>query len=596
FNGEIYNYVELGEDLRDQGVQLRSRSDTEVLVELYSRLGPAMVHELRGMFALAVWDRENRHLFAARDPFGIKPLFYAVDDNGLLRFASEKKALLAPWLGTGGRFHAAGPGPGPCPGPEPEPEPAVDQDVLRRYLAFQYVPGPATLSPDIHALPPGHTLSATPGRPLVLRRYWRPDLRPARRPRPHTTQRLVGALRDSVRVHLRSDVPVGAFLSGGIDSAAICALAREHRPDLPTFTVGFDQPGYDETDLARRTATALGLITTSRLISARDVVEQLPRIVWHLDDPLADPSAVALWFLAEEAAREVKVVLSGEGADELFGGYRIYRQPWVVRAGGQLPEWTTGALRRLAARLPEGLRGRGLLHRISTPLAHRYIGNAHVFDDEQLDRITATRGSRGGRGAGPYDVTTPLHAQAADDELDDVATMQLVDIATWLPGDILAKADRMTMAHSLELRVPFLDPAVFATATRLSRPDKLDGRETKHALRRALARLLPPDVVSRPKLGFPVPTRHWLAHDLAPWAEEILRTASIDEHIDRRVALDLLARHRAGTADHSRRLWCLLIFALWHQVFVEGRYRFAEKPGEPSPFRPNNRERAVVVR
>jgi asparagine synthase (glutamine-hydrolysing) len=552
FNGEIYNAVELADELRAAGVALRTGSDTEVLVELHARFGPAAVSRLRGMFAYVVWDGRTGELFAARDRFGIKPLYYALSPcGGLLRFASEKKALVEP----AGR-------PGAPAGPP------VDRDALRRYLTLQHVPGPATLTPGVRALRPGHTLTVRPGEPPAEARYWRPDLRPAARPRPASAGRILTALADSVRAHLRCDVPLGAFLSGGVDSAAICALAREHRPDLRTFTVGFGEDGYDESALARRTADALDLATSSTTVTAADVLEHLPRIVWHLDDPLADPSAVPLWFLAREASRHVTVVLSGEGADELFGGYRVYRQPRFVRAGERAPDRLRRAVRGLASLVPDGVRGRGLLERTGTPLARRYVGNAHVFAGAHLDRVA-------GAGAGrpsALDLTAPVHARALAAGLDDVATMQLVDMAAWLPGDILVKADRMTMAHGLELRVPFLDPRVFAVAAELARTEKVGGRTTKRALRRAMGMLLPPDVAARPKLGFPVPVGRWLSGPLAGWAAQLLRTADTGRYLDRTVALELLRHHRSGAADHGRRLWALLVFSLWHQIHVEGVY------------------------
>ena len=461
FNGEIYNYIELAEELRAQGVTLRTSSDSEVLLETYARTGREVVRKLRGMYAFAIWDSHRRELFCARDPFGIKPFFYRVD-SGLLRFASEKKALAEP----GELTH-------------------LDGAALRRYLAFQYVPAPATLTPPIRVLPPGHALMARPGArsevpaaegapdaSVEVARFWAAELRPAAAPRHGTADRILEVMRDSVAVHLRSDAPLGAFLSGGIDSAAICALVAERRPDLLTFTVGFEREGYSEIDRAQETAAALGVKSIPYVIGVEEFMRHLPQIVWHLDDPMADAAAVPLWFVAREARRHVKVVLSGEGSDELFGGYLIYHQPGVVRAGEKLPDWGRSSLKRAASLIPAGVKGRGLLERTSTPLRRRFIGNAHVFMDDQVD-LVAGSGARGT--ASPYDVTDPIYAQALGADLDDVSTMQLVDINTWLAGDILVKADRMTMAHGLELRVPFLDPAVMAVAAQLAKEEKTGG-------------------------------------------------------------------------------------------------------------------------
>ena len=272
-------------------------------------------------------------------------------------------------------------------------------------------------------------------------------------------------MRDSVAVHLRSDAPLGAFLSGGIDSAAVCALAAEHRPDLLTFTVGFEREGYSEIDLAQETAAAIGVQSVPYVVSQEEFFHYLPRIIWHLDDPMAEVAAVPLWFIAREASKQVKVVLSGEGSDELFGGYAVYHQPGVVRASEHLPGWSRVPLQRAAALIPPGVKGKGLLERASTPLRRRYIGNPRHGD-------LITGPGRPGP-ARAYDVTDPVYDQAEAAELDDVSTMQLVDINTWLPGSILVKADRMTMAHSLELRVPFLDREVMAVAARLAREEKI---------------------------------------------------------------------------------------------------------------------------
>jgi asparagine synthase (glutamine-hydrolysing) len=551
FDGEIYNQVELAQRLASRGVRLRSRSAAEVLLEMYAWLGKDVVRQLRGMYAFAIWDRRTRELFCARDPFGIKPFFYALTAGGSrprsvpqLRFASERKALADSGEVT-----------------------AIDPDALRRYLSFQYVPAPATLVPPARALPPGHVLIARPGGRVDVFRYWRPELRPARSPSSSSPEKILAAMRDSVAVHLRSDVPVGAFLSGGVDSAALCALAAEHLPDLVTFTVGFDREGYNEIELAAETATALGVKSVTYLISPEEFFACLPRIVWHLDDPMADAAAVPLWFAAREARKHVKVVLSGEGADELFGGYGVYHQPGVVRAGKVLPGWGRAAVGRVAAEMPAGAKGKGLLNRTSTPLRRRYIGNAYVYPPGLAQAL-----ARQGNGS-EFDVTDPVYRQAADADLDDVATMQLVDINTWLPGDILVKADRMAMAHGLELRTPFLDREVLAVAARLARVEKTAAGTTKFALREAVGTLLPQAAAERDKLGFPVPIGHWLAGGMYGFAEQVVRTAQTGRWLNKAAALDILRRFRAGDPQVTwRQVWLLVVFSLWHQIYVERVY------------------------
>jgi asparagine synthase (glutamine-hydrolysing) len=665
FNGEIYNYVELGAELRNQGVALRSSGDSEVLLETYARIGKDVVHRLRGMYAFAIWDTWTRELFCARDPFGIKPFYYCIDPEPpgtgrRGRHAAEPTGTELPGQPPGGgpgggpawgdgRWAPGTPRPGepadwPAPAPRPSapgkhaarpvtgddasrppgllgqpaasPAPAgptawptagptawpevpgrllrfaserkaladpgelraLDPEELRRYLSFQYVPPPGTLTPPIQVLPPGHAMIAKPGGDVNVYRYWRADLRPAAAASPETPRRILAVMRDSIAVHLRSDAPLGAFLSGGIDSAAICALAAEHRPDLLTFTVGFEREGYSEIDRAQETAAALGVKSVPYLISPEEFFRFLPQIIWHLDDPMADAAAVPLWFVAREAAKQVKVVLSGEGSDELFGGYAIYHQPGMVRAGARLPDWGRAPLKAAASLLPAGVKGRGLLERTSTPLRRRYIGNAHVFTDSQVGQVV-----RAGTGR-PYDATDPVYDQAADAGLDDVSTMQLVDINTWLAGDILVKADRMTMAHSLELRVPFLDREVMAVAARLAREEKIGSGTTKAALRTAMSEVLPPAAAQRAKLGFPVPIGHWLKREAGGFAESLLREAETDQWVDREAALGMLAKFRAGDAAVTwRHLWVLIVFSLWHRIYVEKAYDPVALGWEPAP-------------
>src|SRR6202451_3793672 len=373
YNGEIYNYAELARRLRDRGVALRGGSDSEVLLETYAIEGRDALRRLRGMFAFAIWDSKTGELFCARDPFGIKPLYYTQAEGGRqLRFASERKAL-------------AGPG----------EVSVIDPDALRRYLSFQYVPAPATMTPPVRCLPPGHYLTARPGGPVESFRYWRPVLRPAKSPAAETPERILAALRDSVTAHLRSDVPVGAFLSGGVDSAGICALAPPTRRGLQTFTAGFARPGYSEIEQAQETAEALGLRTSTYVIRPDEFAARLPQIIWHPDDPMADAAAIGLWFVAREARRQVKVVLSGEGADELFGGYGVYYQPGVVRAATKLPGWGRSSAQAMADRIRAGQKGKGLLERIATPLRSRYIGNANIFPSEDVDVLTRYGGGTG---------------------------------------------------------------------------------------------------------------------------------------------------------------------------------------------------------
>jgi asparagine synthase (glutamine-hydrolysing) len=547
-NGEIYNYVELRDELaRDYGATFDTAGDAEVIAAAYHVWGEAALHRLRGMFAFVIWDREQQQAFGARDPYGIKPLHYLVTSDGMY-LASEKKALL-PFAVSA----AAG-------------DAGIDTTALAHYLTLQYVPEPGTLHRDIARLGSGECLTWTPQDGLQTWRWYRPVFQPAPADQPEKLyERIRATLRDSVRMHLRSDVPVGAFLSSGIDSTAVVALAREFHPDILTFTVGFDVPGYSEIEVAQRSARKLGVTTIPTTIGPQDMMDALPAIVWHLDDPVADPALVPLYFVAKRAAEHVTVVLSGEGADEFFGGYSIYREPHSLAPVQALPQPVQRALRAVSRVIPEGVKGRSFLQRATTPLAQRYVGNARIFLEEEKQRLLRHYDPT----VSYTDVTAPVYAEAGD--LDDVTTMQYVDLYTWLRGDILVKADRMSMAHSLEVRVPYLDREVFEVAATIPVELKLPrrGRDTKYALRRALEGVVPPEIVNRPKLGFPTPTRVWLKGEMYGWAQDILARSGAGDLLDLPYVQKLLAAHRRGEADHSRKVWTVLVFCIWHAIFVE---------------------------
>lgn len=556
-DGEIYNNAQLAAALRARGTRLRTGSDAEVLVESFALLGRDVLRKLRGTYAFAIWDAGTRALFCARDPFGVKPLYYAVASQPgvagapsegagtpVFRFASERKALA---------------GPGELAG--------LDPAALRRYLALQYVPGPVTATPPLRALMPGHALIVRPGRRITGYRYWRPGLRPAGGPAADTPVRILDVLRESVAAHLGGDAQAGVLLSGGVDSAAVCALAARQRPGLPAVTVGFREPGYSEIGAAQESAAAVGATPVSCLVSAEEFFTELPRVVWHLDDPMADPAAVALWFAAREASSRAQIMLSGDGADELFGGYPAYREPGLVRAGRRLPGWGRYPLRQVAAALPAGRRGRDLLEQAARPLRRRYPGLVHELEPDRADLVA------GDSTASAFDVTDPVYDHAAAAGLDDVSAMQLVDISTRLPGDVLVRADRMTVPHGVVLRLPFLDREVMTVASRLSREEKIAGGTTKFAFREALAELLPQAAAERPQRGLRVPVGRWLAGEWAGYADSLLRTAQTGRWINRQAALGILHDFRGGEPGVTwRQVWVLLVFTVWHQIYIEGAY------------------------
>lgn len=544
FNGEIYNYVELREELaREHGARFATAGDGEVIAAAYHVWGPQAVHRLRGMFAFVIWDRMHRRAFGARDPYGIKPLHYLLTTDGVF-LASEKKALL-PFLAN----------------------PQIDTENLSHYLTLQYVPEPRTLHRGIARIGSGECLTWEPGGQVEVRRWYQPVFRPTPTDDPQALYaRIRETLRESVRMHMRSDVPVGAFLSSGIDSTAVVALARQFHPNILTFTVGYDVPGYSEIDVAQASARHLGVTTIPTKIGPREMMEALPKIVWHLDDPVADPALVPLYFVAKKAAEHVTVVLSGEGADEFFGGYTIYREPLSLASVQALPDPLQKGLRVMSRVIPEGVKGKSFLERGTTSIEDRYYGNARMFTEAEKQKLLRHYDPR----VRYTDVTAPVYAEVPD--LDDVTTMQYVDLYTWLRGDILVKADRMSMAHSLEVRVPFLDKEVFEVAATIPVELKLPprSRDTKYAMRRALEGIVPPEIVNRVKLGFPTPTRVWLANEMYDWAHHILSSSGAGELLDLGYARGLLEAHKRGDADHSRKIWTVLVFCVWHAIFIEG--------------------------
>lgn len=549
FNGEIYNYVELREELQDHGYEFRTSGDSETIVVGYHHWGEEVVEHLRGMFAIAVWDSEKRTLFLARDQFGIKPLFYATTEKGTV-FSSEKKCILemAPELGL---------------------ELDLDRRAIEHYVDLQYVPEPETLHSHIRRLESGCTATILPGGKVMDNRYFRPRFEVTKVPagkEQDLFDRIARVLEDSVEKHMRADVTVGSFLSGGIDSTAIAALAKRHNPNLLTFTTGFEREGYSEVDVAAESAEAIGAEHIVKVVSPEEYAEAIPRIMWYLDDPVADPSLVPLYFVAREARKHVKVVLSGEGADELFGGYTIYKEPLSLAPFEKLPSPLLKGLNHLGTILPEGIKGKSLLQRGTTPMEERYYGNARSFNFEQLQRVLPWAK----REWDHREVTAPIYAQSR--HMDPVARMQHLDLFTWMRGDILVKADKINMANSLELRVPFLDKEVFRVAESIPHDLKIAHGTTKYALRKAMEQIVPPHVLHRKKLGFPVPMRHWLAGDeLYGWAQDTITESQTEDIFDKAAVLEMLKEHRDGVSDHSRRLWTVLAFMVWHGIFVEHR-------------------------
>ncbi|GGC81063.1 asparagine synthetase [glutamine-hydrolyzing] 1 [Thalassobacillus devorans] len=552
FNGEIYNYIELRENLVTKGFTFRTESDTEVIAALFHDKREKAFNELRGMFAILIWDKQEQQLYGARDPFGIKPLFFVVEEEGTY-FASEKKSLTMV-----------------------KDSEQVDAEALNHYLSFQYVPEPWTMTENIQKVPAGHYFTQRPGQEINLERYWHATFEPILMDKRQWIGRIQDVMYDSVAKHMRSDVGVGSFLSGGIDSSLIVAMAKEYHPGIKTFSVGFEREGYSEVDVAKETADKLGVENISYIISPEEYVAKLPKIMYHMDDPLADPACVPLYFVAREARKHITVVLSGEGADELFGGYNIYREPESLKVFQSIPDPAKHLLGRVADILPEGVKGKSFLERGTTPLRDRYIGNAKMFEEVEKEKLLCNHLNL------PYQKVTELLFDTAKN-YDLVNQMQYVDIHTWLRGDILLKADKMTMANSLELRVPFLDKEVFDVAKSIPVDLKIANSTTKSILREASRGIVPDHVLDRKKLGFPVPIRHWLKNELYDWAKMLILESETDEYLHKDYVLHLLEAHCQEKGDYSRKIWTVLMFMLWHQIFVERRHPIEDLINEDKP-------------
>ncbi|MBG9641934.1 asparagine synthase (glutamine-hydrolyzing) [Bacillus cereus] len=542
FNGEIYNYIELREMLIKQGACFSTQSDTEVIVALYAQVKEECVNYLRGMYTFVIWDRQEKKLFGARDHFGIKPLYIA-QQNDITFFASEKKSILHVMQDKG-----------------------VNPTALQHYFTYQYGPEPETLTNDINKIEPGHYFIKEIGKELEVYRYWKPYFNASDIKKEEHIRAIRDVLYDSVKVHMRSDVPVGAFLSGGIDSSIIASIAKEINPNLLTFSVGFEHRGFSEIDVAKETAEKLGVKNYSVLVTPQEFMNEFPKIMWHMDDPLADPAAVPLYFVAKEARKHVTVVLSGEGSDELFGGYNIYREPNSLKMFSYIPTSGRTVLKALSGVLKEGFKGKSFLERGCTPIEERYYGNAKIFREEEKIKLIKSYNES----VNYKDVTKPLYNEIND--YDDVSKMQYIDMYTWLRGDILLKADKMSTAHSLELRVPFLDKEVFDVASKIPTELKIANRTTKAILREAVRDIVPDHVLDRKKLGFPVPIRHWLKDEMYDWALNIIKESKTEHLIDKKYVLNLLEAHCTDKGDHSRKIWTVLTFMVWHQIYIEHTY------------------------
>lgn len=539
-NGEIYNYKYLREMLVQKGHRFRTQSDTEVIVHLFEEYGRSCVSYLRGMFAFVVWDSRNSELFAARDYFGIKPMYYYKDSEKFI-FGSEIKSILS------------------VEGIKRE----VSVESLLNYLTFQYVPEPHTMFQGICKLPPAHWLHISKSQ-LTIQEYWSPAFEPVDKPLEHYVEEIRAVLADSVKNHMQSDVQRGCLLSSGIDSTSIAALMRKEEA-IKTFSVGFAGPN-NECLIARETAAALGTEHYEKIITPEEYFEAVPNAIWHQDEPVADPSAIALYYVAQLAREHVKVVLSGEGADELFGGYGIYREPLALKPFDYLPAGFNSMMHGILKKIPFGFRGRNYLLRGTTPLEKRFFGNAKIFTEDLKAEIIGINQEEWASYHNPLHITGSFYNKVS--HLDSITKMQYIDLNLWLPGNILMKADKMTMAHSLELRVPFLDREVFEVARCIPAKYRVSNGTTKYVFRQAMQGIIPEAIVNRPKLGFPVPLRDWLRSSQVDRIHEMIKVGGIENYIRLDAVEKMIKQHVRGEADLARKIWTLFVFSTWHSCFI----------------------------
>jgi len=537
FNGEIYNYQELREDLIAKGHVFKNNSDTEVLIHSYEEYGKDMLNRLRGMFAFVIWDSKNETLFGARDFFGIKPFYYANID-GQLVYGSEIKSILE------------------YPGFKRE----VNKDALENYLTFQYSVLPETFFKGVFKLMPSHCFTYKNGE-MKIERYWEPKFEADEsKSFDEVVEEIDNAMQDSIKKHKISDVEVGSFLSSGVDSSYVAACFHGDK----TFTVGFDYAKYNEIDYAKSLSEKIKIDNYSKLISTDEYWNTISKVQYHMDEPLADPSAIALYFVSQTAAKHVKVALSGEGADEFFGGYNIYKEPDALKPMKIFPKAVRKGMAAAVKALPFKFKGKNYIIRCSKDVEERFIGNAYMFTKQDREKVLKSYSGK----YTPMSITKPFYDKVKDK--DDVTKMQYIDIHLWLIGDILLKADKMSMAHSLEVRVPFLDKEVFEVARKIPTKYKVTKENTKVAMREAAHRYLPDMVAEKKKLGFPVPIRIWLKEDkYYNIVKEAFTSKAAEEFFKTEEIVKILDDHKNGKEDNSRKIWTIYMFLVWHKQYFE---------------------------
>lgn len=532
FNGEIYNYQLLREELIEKGHEFVTKSDTEVLVHGYEEWGHKLTKKLRGMFAFAIWDSNKKELYMARDHWGIKPLYYYKTDNSLL-FASEIKAFLD----------------------HPEFKKEFNESILSAYLCFNSTPTEETFFKGVFRLEPGHQLILKNNK-IKIEKYFQLEFKETDKNIDEIVEEIDKAMKDSVKHHEIADVEVGSFLSSGIDSSYLVSIAK---PDK-TYTVGYDNPKYDEISYAKDLAKKLKIVNKSKKITKKEYMKEFPNIMYHMDEPLADPSAIALYFVAQIASKDVKVVMSGEGADELFGGYNTYReeidQSWYMK----IPYPIRHAASKIAGLFPE-VRGFNFVYRRGMKLEDYNIGLGRVFRDEEAMKIVKPKNQ-----IHTKDIVKPFYDQYKDNS--NIVKRQVIDYYFWLVRDFLHAVDRNTMMFGLEARTPFLDLEVYEVARQMPVNAKINKVTTKPALREAAKKVIPNESYKKKKLGFPVPLREWIREDdLYNEIKKAFNSSTAKKYFDIKRINKLLEDHRNRKKDCYKKVWAIYTFIVWYDQF-----------------------------
>ncbi len=537
FNGEIYNYQPLREELLAAGHRFKTETDSEVLLHGYEQWGKDLLSRLRGMFAFVIWDKQQKKLFGARDIFGIKPFFYYLNEGNFL-FGSEIKSFLS----------------------NPLFKKELNIDRLPEYLCFEYIPNTETMFKNVYKMEPGSFFEWQNGA-FSAERYFTPKYNIHDEKSLAEWETLIDeTFKDSTKAHGIADVEVGCFLSSGVDSSYVVHEMAK-RNDVKTFSVGYAEEKYSELSAAVEFAKTEGVRNYTKKITAEEYFNITPAVQYYMDEPLPNPSAIALYFLANLASEQVKVVLSGEGADELFGGYHYYREPLDFEQYMKLPLSLRKGLSRVASKLPN-FHGKRFLMRGSYPIEERYIRNNYVFNHSDVVKLLNPKIES----KDPAFYTKPYFDEVKDE--DDITKMQYVDIRTWLVQDILVKADRMSMANSLELRVPFLDREMLKLALQIPSKYRVNRETTKLALRGAAAKQLPEKTAKMRKTGFLTPLNDWLKRDeFYGMVKEKFQSDTAKQFFNQDYILKLLEDHKAGTAHNMKKVWSVYCFILWYEKF-----------------------------